>query len=89
IVTLLLLFSPQMVIIGGGVSNLGELIFAPMRAAMQRYIHDPAYLDGMRLERAALGEDVSIIGAAALVATQGGAVDISEFATRLQANTHG
>ncbi len=85
IVTLLLLFNPEMVIVGGGVSNLGDLIFDPMREAIRKYSHDPAYYEDMRLERAALGEDVSIIGAAALVATRGGALDIADFMQELQA----
>lgn len=85
IVTLLHLFNPEIVIVGGGVSNLGELIFAPMREAIQKYSHDPAYYEGLKLERAGLGEDVSIIGAAALVATRGGAVDIASFAAELKA----
>ncbi|MBC8172089.1 MAG: ROK family protein [Anaerolineae bacterium] len=85
IVTLLHLFNPEIVIVGGGVSNLGELIFAPMREAIQKYSHDPAYYENLKLERAGLGEDVSIIGAAALVATRGGVLDVSEFASQLKA----
>jgi glucokinase len=85
IVTLLHLFNPEIVIIGGGVSNLGKLIFDPMREAIRTYAHDPAYYEGLRLEKAALGEDVSIIGAAALVATRGGVMDVAEFASRLKA----
>jgi glucokinase len=85
IVTLLHLFNPEIVIVGGGVSNLGELIFEPMREAIRKYAHDPAYYEGLKLERAGLGDDVSIIGAAALVATHGGAMDMAEFTSRLKA----
>lgn len=85
IVTLLHLFNPEIVILGGGVSNLGDLIFDPMREAIMKYSHDPAYHEGLKLERAALGEDVSIIGAAALVATHGGVMDVAEFSSRLKA----
>jgi glucokinase len=85
IVTLLHLFNPEIVIVGGGVSNLGDLIFDPMREAIRQYSHDPAYHEGLRLEKAALGEDVSIIGAAALVATRGGVMDVAEFTSRLKA----
>lgn len=86
IVTLLHLFNPEMVIIGGGVSNLGDLIFDPMREAVNNHAHDPAYTDGLQIVPAALGEDVSIIGAAALAATHGGSMDVFTFAQRLEEN---
>lgn len=70
IVTLLHLFNPEMVILGGGVSTLGDLIFDPMREAVNRYAQNPAYVKDLEIVPAALGEDVSVIGAAALAATQ-------------------
>jgi glucokinase len=85
IVTLLHLFNPEMIIIGGGVSNLGTLISDPMHEAINKHAHDPAYVEGVLIERAALGEDVSVIGAAALAATQGGDMDIFTFAQRMEA----
>jgi glucokinase len=84
IVTLLHLFNPEMVIIGGGVSNIGDLIFDPMREAIKKHAHDPAYVEGLQIERAALGEDVSVIGAAALAATLGDEMDIFTFAQQLE-----
>lgn len=77
-VTLLQLFNPEIIVIGGGVSNIGDLLFEPMHAAIRQYVTDPAYLRDLRIERSALGEDVSIIGAAALVRTQGGFVPLLE-----------
>lgn len=76
IVSLLHLFNPQVIVVGGGVSNVGELLFAPMRAAVEKNVIDPAYVVPIR--QAALGENVSIIGAAALVKTQGGFVPLLE-----------
>jgi glucokinase len=87
IVTLLHLFNPEMVIIGGGVSNLGDLIFDPMREAINKHAHDPAYVEGLQIVRAALGEDVSVIGAAALAATQGSDIDIFTLAQQIETST--
>jgi glucokinase len=83
LVTLLHLFEPEIIVIGGGVSNLGNLIFDPIRETVQRYIQDPAYIEGVPIVQAALGDDVSIIGAAALVSTRGGVLDVSDVAAQL------
>ncbi len=82
-VSLLHLFNPEILVFGGGVSNIGEPLFAPMRAAIQEYCIDSAYWEHLRIEQAALGDNVSVIGAAALVATQGGVRDVTEVAARL------
>lgn len=85
-VSLLHLFNPEILVFGGGVSNnLGELLWGPMREAIQKYSIDSSYWQDLRIERAALGENVSIIGAAALVVTQGGLTDVSEAIVRLNA----
>ncbi|MBL8153948.1 MAG: ROK family protein [Anaerolineae bacterium] len=85
LVSLLHLFNPEIVVIGGGVSNLGELLFAPMREAIRANCMDNSYWQDLRIERAALGENVSIIGAACLVLTQGGMSDVSKVMARLNA----
>lgn len=79
IVSLLHIFNPEIVVIGGGVSNLGDLIFRPMREAIEKHAIDAAYWRDLRIEAAGLAEDVSIIGAAVLVATHGGARKIDEI----------
>ncbi len=66
------LFNPEIMVIGGGVSNIGEPLLNPLRQTIQDHVIYTGYIDTMRIEPAALGEDVSIIGAAALVRTQGG-----------------
>ncbi len=89
ITTLLHLFNPEIIVIGGGVSKLGDLLFVPIREAYQQHTIDSAYWSGLRLERSALGDDVSIVGAAALVVTQGGQKDISEVIAQLGENEEG
>ncbi len=76
--SLLHLFNPEIIVIGGGVSKIGPLLFDPMRAAIRESVIYEGYIDRLRIENAALGEDVSIIGAAALVHTQGGQVPLLE-----------
>ncbi|HML23485.1 MAG TPA: ROK family protein [Aggregatilinea sp.] len=72
IVSLLHLFNPEIVVVGGGVSLMGEMVFAPMREAVKQYVIDPAYYENVPIVPAALGENVALIGAAALVTTRGG-----------------
>ena len=61
------LFHPEVIVIGGGVSLMGPLFWDGLRAAVtQRAM--PAYLASVRIERAALGEDVVPVGALCLAA---------------------
>jgi glucokinase len=76
--SLLHLFNPEILVIGGGVSKMGSLLLDPMRAAIRESVIYEGYIDRLRIEMAALGEDVSIIGAAALVHTQGGQAPLLE-----------
>ena len=82
IVTAVLLFNPEIVVVGGGVTKTGELLFTPMRKAVADHILDDAFVENLRIEKAALGDDVALVGAAALVATDGGNMDISELDKR-------
>lgn len=72
IVSLMHLFNPEIVVVGGGVSKTGELLFGPMRAVVRQYTIDPAYHEAVPIVPAALGDNVALIGAAALVVTRGG-----------------
>jgi glucokinase len=83
IVTLLHLFNPQIIVIGGGVSKLGDLIFDPMRAAIEAHAIDDDYWKDLIITQPALGEDVSIVGAATLVVTAGGVEDVAKVAQQL------
>lgn len=76
ITTLLHLFNPDTIVIGGGVSKVGPLLFDPMREAIEATAIDRAYWENLRILPAALGDNVSIFGAAALVLTRGGIHDV-------------
>ncbi|MCY4466407.1 MAG: ROK family protein [Chloroflexi bacterium] len=82
IVTVLHLFNPQIIVIGGGVSKTGELLFAPIRQTVREHVLDSAFTAGLRIEAAALGDDVALVGAAALAATHGGDMDIRNLDRR-------
>lgn len=84
-VTLLHLFNPEILLFGGSVSQIGEPLFTPMREAIQKYAIDSAYWENLKIEPVALGENVSIIGAAALVPTHGGVEDVTQVAAKLAA----
>ncbi|MCA9902794.1 MAG: ROK family protein [Anaerolineae bacterium] len=84
VTSLLHIFNPEVVVFGGSVSfGLGELLFAPMREAVRSHVIDDGYFRNVRYEMAALGENVSIIGAGALVVTHGGVDDVTEVAAKL------
>ena len=63
---LLALFNPKMIIVGGGVSKTGDLLFRPLREAIRSRVYPNPAL-GASVVPAQLGDDVGIIGAAALV----------------------
>ena len=59
------IFNPSIVIFGGGVSLSGDLIMDPIRESMRRNVMDPAYLDGLKLATAKLGDDAGLLGSLA------------------------
>ncbi|HEX9114801.1 MAG TPA: ROK family protein [Anaerolineae bacterium] len=69
IVNLLRLFNPRMIVLGGSVTKAGPLLFEPMNEVLR----DPAFADyteGLAIAQAALGDDVGLLGAVALVVTE-------------------
>ena len=66
-----------------GVSALGDLLFLPMRDAIEKYAIDSSYWEHLQIEQAQLGENVSLVGAAALVTTKGGIEDVAGVAQKL------
>ena len=77
--TLLHLFNPEVLIVGGGVTQLGELLMKPMHEVMRQSVIYENYYSDLRIVEPQLGEDVSLIGAAALVKTEGGLLRLSEL----------
>ena len=64
LVNLLHLFNPAAIVMGGGVSQLGDLLLDPAREVIgQHILHDDFYAEGL-LRRAALGDDICLVGAA-------------------------
>ena len=59
------LFNPQLIVIGGGVANIGERLFHPVRRAIERNAFRMA-AQVVRVAPAELGGDVGVLGAAAV-----------------------
>lgn len=66
LVNVIHIVEPQRIIIGGGVSQAGELLFAPIRRTVEERLMSPVYR-GVEIVPAALGGDVGLLGAVALV----------------------
>jgi len=66
LVNLIHILEPQKVLIGGGVSLAGDLIFDPIRETVKERVMSPVFLD-VEILPAALGVDVGLMGAVALV----------------------
>ena len=63
--------------------EIGALLFDNIRESMETHVIDPAYTRDLTLKVAALGENVSVIGAAALVVTKGGMEDVASVAHKI------
>jgi glucokinase len=64
LVNLVHLFNPQVIVIGGSVVKLGDLIFVPARQVLADNLIDPLFNDPDLIRIAELGDDVCLIGAA-------------------------
>ena len=62
----LAIFDPSILIFGGGVSQVGDLIFKPFEESLKKHTFHPHYLDNLVITRAALGDDAGLLGALAL-----------------------
>jgi glucokinase len=56
------LLDPEVIVIGGGVSNAGEALLTPLRSAVARYAL-ASLRDGVRIVGAVLGERAGVVGA--------------------------
>jgi glucokinase len=64
---LVAILDPQMIVIGGGVSEAGDLLLEPLVASLHAAIVVPAQRDNIRIRLADLRNDAGIIGAADIV----------------------
>lgn len=62
----LAIFDPSILIFGGGVSQVGDLLFRPFEESLRKHIFHPHYLDDLVITKAALGDDAGLLGALAL-----------------------
>lgn len=83
IVNMLHLFNPEIVVVGGGVTAVGDLLFEPMKAAVRQHCIDATYFDDLVITTPDLADNVSVIGAATLVATKGGAVNLQKVSAQM------
>lgn len=59
------LFNPELIVVGGGVSKMRELLFTPIREEFRKYaLTLPA--KNVKIVRAKLGDEVGVLGAIAL-----------------------
>jgi glucokinase len=63
----LAIFDPSILVFGGGVSQVGDLLFKPFEKSLRERVFHPHYLDDLKIVRAALGDDAGLLGALALV----------------------
>ena len=68
---LLNLFNPERIVIGGGVSNAGEMLFAPVRRIARARAFERPGRDA-QIVPASLGDDVGAVGAAAVAFQRAG-----------------
>lgn len=70
IASLVNLFDPQLVILGGGLVTTGDLLLTPTRASFEQYVFARAHRKLPSLVLARLGTDAGLIGAALLALHQ-------------------
>jgi len=62
----LMIFNPSIVILGGGVSQTGDLLLNPVREVVRKSVLSEEYLQDLVICQAALGDDAGLYGALAL-----------------------
>jgi len=60
------IFNPTIVILGGGVSQSRKFLIDPLRAALEKHVFAPEYLNDLKIEIASFGDEAGLIGALAL-----------------------
>lgn len=60
------IFRPEVVLVGGGLSNAGDVLLDPIRAKLPKYVFSYEIIGAPPVKRALLGNDAGTIGAANL-----------------------
>jgi predicted NBD/HSP70 family sugar kinase len=63
-------FNPARIVIGGGVSQVGEPLFQAIRKTLADEVMHPAYLRSLQVLPASLGDDAGLVGACVLARSQ-------------------
>lgn len=69
VASLVHIFNPEIVAIGGGVATAGELLFAPMREAFAAQVM-ASFREDLRIVPSALDQDAGLLGAGVLAAEE-------------------
>jgi glucokinase len=72
IASLITIFDPELVVVGGGMIATGDLLLAPARVSLQHYVFGRAYRTLPPVVPARLGPDAGLVGAATLALRAGG-----------------
>lgn len=70
VVNVIHMFNPDVVVLGGGITNVGDLLFAPLRRSVAARVM-PDYRGSFTIEHATLGGQVGIRGAIGLALERG------------------
>ncbi len=66
VASLVAVLDPAVIVVGGGVSEAGDLLLAPMRTAFLEHLSVRGHRPAAEIRRAELGNDAGVIGAADL-----------------------
>ena len=67
----LAIFDPSILVFGGGVSQVGDLLFKPFQTSLRKHVFHLHYLDDLIITKASLGDDAGLLGALALAHSKG------------------
>ncbi len=57
------IFNPSLIVLGGGVSQSGDLLFKPLKESLEKHVMTPRYVDNLLIRPASLGDNAGLIGA--------------------------
>ena len=64
------IFNPSCVVFGGGVTQTGDLIFAPFRKSLSEHVISERYIQDLKIALAELGDNAGLIGCAEFLRDQ-------------------